>query len=222
MTEPEIHFDCSNCGFAGIGSVELAGQNTPCVNCGSACEIPFPGKDHATVRCLDCGTPHELDHDEECLGCGDTDYLHRFCLQHSTKVDDGACLECASDTSEATPKGTLYEYEYELLLDVLCCVMAADGRASAIEKQRIRTVMGKVQSTWSPTAVDEMIRRYIERVQKNGFGTVLKATLAGVDRLKKSGKGPVVLKCTEAIASADDEIHEREQKVCDRIRKAVT
>jgi hypothetical protein len=59
-------------------------------------------------------------------------------------------------------------------------------------------------------------------VKKVGYQPVLKATLAGVRRFKKTGKGDFVLKIIGYIASADKDINEREQEVCDRIRRAVT
>ena len=100
--------------------------------------------------------------------------------------------------------------------------MTADGVASKQEQQRVITVMNKVQSAWSKAAVTQLIRRYVDRVKKVGYQLVLKATVAGVRQFKKTGKGDTVLRCIDYIASADQDLNEREQEVCDRIRRAVT
>ena len=222
MTAPMIHFSCSDCGFLNTVAGDSAGLNAPCVNCESVCEIPIPGEEHAAVKCLDCGYAHGIDHDSECTGCGDGDYLRRICQRHDNDITEGFCSECADKTSEPNSEETLYKYHYELLLDVLCCVMTADGVASKQEQQRVITVMNKVQSTWSKAAVTQLIRRYVDRVKKVGYQPVLKATVAGVRQFKKTGKGDTVLRCIDYIASADQDINEREQEVCDRIRRAVT
>ena len=223
MTAPLIHFNCSDCGYLGAVAVSNAGLNVPCVNCETVCEVPIPGEEHAAVKCLACGHPHEVDHDTECIGCGDdSDLVRRICQLHKAVIDVGACLECVGNTSEPISEETLYEYHYELLLDVLCCVMAADGVASKVEQTRVLEVMSKVQSSWSQAAVTQLMRRYVDRVKKVGYQPVLKATLAGVRRFKKTGKGDFVLKIIGYIASADEDINEREQEVCDRIRRAVT
>jgi uncharacterized tellurite resistance protein B-like protein len=107
-----------------------------------------------------------------------------------------------------------------LLLDVLCCVMQADGHASQIEKTKVRSVMGKMQNEWSPAAVDELMVRYIKRVKREGYNSVLKATLVGVGFLDAS-KRPVINKCIKFISGADDIINESERKVCDLVMKAM-
>lgn len=116
MPEPEIDFICSDCGSEETGSSELAGESTPCGNCGAGCEVPFPGIEHLKMRCSECGAPHELDHYEECLGCGEeTDVLQRYCTLHDTGVDKGACLECVREN----PKGTDIS-ESERRIALLC------------------------------------------------------------------------------------------------------
>ena len=222
MTAPLIHFNCSDCGYLGAVAVSNAGLNVPCVNCETVCEVPIPGEEHAALKCEACGYPHELDHDSECISCGDTDCLRPVCQRHDADITEGPCLECVGSTSESISDETLYEYHYEVLLDVLCCVMAADGVGSKVEQTRVLEVMSKVQSAWSQAAVTQLMRRYVDRVKKVGYQPVLKATLAGVRRFKKTGKADFVLKSIGYIASADDDINEREQEVCDRIRRAVT
>jgi uncharacterized tellurite resistance protein B-like protein/phage FluMu protein Com len=221
MTDSLIHFTCSDCGFLGTVTGSSAGLNVRCVNCETVVEVPIPGEEHAALKCQACGHAHELDHDSECISCGDAECLRRVCQRHDVDITEGPCLECVGSTSELISDVTLYEYHYELLLDVLCCVMAADGVASKVEQTRVLEVMSKVQSAWSQAAVTQLMRRYVDRVKKVGYQPVLKATLAGVRRFKKTGKGDLVLKIIGYIASADDDINEREQEVCDRILRAV-
>lgn len=216
----EIHSECSECAFPAINPLARAGDSVPCVNCCSPCDVPHPGQSHQTLRCDECGHPHLLDHDEECDSCGGTS-LNPYCQAHGAPIELYACLKCAQEASTGRgDNGIIYTHHYQLLLDVLCCVMQADGHASKIEKTKVRAVMGKMQTAWSPAAVDELIVRYIKRVKREGYSSVLKATLVGVGFLDAS-KRPIMDKCIKLITGADDIINESERKVCDLVMKAI-
>ena len=115
MLEKEINLVCAGCGSEETAAAAIAGESTKCGKCGERCKVPFPGIEHLKSRCLECGTPHELDDVEECLGCGETDALQRYCTLHDTAVDKGACLVCVREN----PRGTDMT-EMERRLALLC------------------------------------------------------------------------------------------------------
>ena len=102
MPEKENDLVCAGCGSEETVAAAIAGESTICGKCGERCTVPFPGIVHLKLRCLECGTPHELNDVEECLGCGETDALQRYCTLHDTAVDKGACLVCVREN----PRGT--------------------------------------------------------------------------------------------------------------------
>ncbi len=62
---------------------------------------------------------------------------------------------------------------FEILLDVLCCVMTADGKVSAFEKQNVAALMDEAGCQWTTDELGKRISRFLSRVRTMGFPDVL-------------------------------------------------
>lgn len=112
-------------------------------------------------------------------------------------------------------------YLFEVLLEVLCCLMVADGRASSSEKTCIRELMAKVRSPWTDSEVDGHLAAFIDRVQSDGYRRTLASALKDVEVFKRVGKQDVLLRCLDAVAGADGKLGDRELQLCQRVRAIV-
>ena len=112
-------------------------------------------------------------------------------------------------------------YLFDVLLEVLCCLMVADGRASSSEKNRIRELMAKVRSPWTDSEVDDHMAAFINRVQRDGYRRTLAAALKDVDIFKRVGKQDVLLRCLDAVAGADEKLGDRELQLCQHVKAIV-
>jgi hypothetical protein len=110
---------------------------------------------------------------------------------------------------------------FDVLLEVLCCVMVADGRASSSEKKRIRELMAKVRSPWTDSEVDGRMAQFIDRVQKDGYRRTLATALKDVEVFKRVGKQDVLLRCLDAVARAGGTLGDRELQLCRRVKAII-
>lgn len=107
---------------------------------------------------------------------------------------------------------------FEALLDVLCCMMVADGRASSGEKKCIHELMEKVNAPWNNSEVYGRIAEFIERVQNDGFRRTLAKVLLRIQVFKQIGKQEILLKCLDAVSRSDGSLTEREIQLCNRVK----
>jgi len=110
---------------------------------------------------------------------------------------------------------------FRVLLELLCCLMVTDGRASRNAKKRIHEVMTKLHSPWSDSEVGERIAAFIERVQKDGYRKTLAVALKDVELYKRLGKQAVLLRCLDAVAKADGKVTDEKLQLCQRVRAVV-
>lgn len=120
-------------------------------------------------------------------------------------------------------RGTSQEAErlFRVMLEILCCLMVADGRASSSEKKRIHELMTKLRSPWNDSEVGERIADFIERVQKEGYRKTLAVALEDVKDFKKIGKQDVLLRCLDEVAQADEKVGDRELQLYQRVKAIV-
>jgi uncharacterized tellurite resistance protein B-like protein len=110
------------------------------------------------------------------------------------------------------------EQEDEIILEVLCCVMVVDKTASAAEKTHIHTILSEDGSKWTTAEVNDRIKKFIARVEAQGFWSTLddacdKASVLPLSRVEK-----LVQNCI-TLAKGDSEFHDRERKAIGRILK---
>ena len=105
-----------------------------------------------------------------------------------------------------------------IVIDALCCVMAADRTASRIEKQHICEAMEE----WSPSPSREdvirSIKSFLQLVKHNGYAQRLEAALHNASELKLLGMHRKLLHALGAVAASDGDLSKPESKVIDRFR----
>jgi uncharacterized tellurite resistance protein B-like protein len=109
------------------------------------------------------------------------------------------------------------DHLFPILLDVLCCLMVADGRASRSEKRCIHDLMIELHSPWNDSEIDDRIAQFIAWVQTDGYRKALAVSLKDVEVFKQVGRQDVLLKCLDSVAKADEKMTDRELQLCQRI-----
>ncbi len=110
---------------------------------------------------------------------------------------------------------------FEALLDVLGCIMVADGRASRNEKKRISQVLRSLRAPWSDDEIESRISAFIAKVQSEGHRRTLAAALSSVDVFRQRGQQDLLLTCLDSLAKADESADERETQLINRIRALI-
>jgi hypothetical protein len=111
---------------------------------------------------------------------------------------------------------------FEILMDAICCVMCADKKITTREREAVHKILEKTKAPWNRDEVDNRINAFVQQVKKNGLEDVIQKTCKNLPVFKKIGKEDVLFRCIDYMMRADREIDEREQKLCDKFRKAVT
>ena len=126
-----------------------------------------------------------------------------------------------SSDQESIPDNDTSDYLFDVLLDILCCVMVSDGRASTSERKCIRERMSEMQSPWTESQVDDHMAAFIVRVQNNGYRRTLATAMKDVEIFKRVGKQSMLLRCLHAVAQADGIVSDRERQLCERVKAIV-
>jgi hypothetical protein len=108
---------------------------------------------------------------------------------------------------------------HESLIRILCCAMVVDGRASSIEKERIAELMHRTGTKWSSAEVSQRVTAFIDETTTRGFKSVLSDSLSRVTSFKDIGRQGVLLRCIEALVSADGTITDAERKFFTKVQK---
>jgi uncharacterized tellurite resistance protein B-like protein len=140
-----------------------------------------------------------------------------------TESAQGGTVPTRQQLGDDSPSAEPYRADrvFRVLLEILCCMMVADGRASNSEKHRIRELMTKIRSPWRDTEVDDQIAAFIDRVRRDGYRRTLASALKGVEFFKRMGKQDVLLRCLDAVARADDKLSDRELQLYQRVKAMV-
>ncbi len=110
---------------------------------------------------------------------------------------------------------------WRVLLEALCCVMVADGRASRAERDAIVEILDKTRSRATPAEIDESIADFVSRVKDVGLREVLDRCSEGVELCcTKRGNRKVFKRAFQIVAEADDNLHEKEKYVINRLMAA--
>ncbi len=86
-----------------------------------------------------------------------------------------------------------------VLLNALCCVMAADGRLSSSEKKRMLEIMNQVKAPLDREKVNEHLAQFVERVKREGFTTVVNATCDELQVFRQNGKTKTLFSCLNSV-----------------------
>lgn len=109
---------------------------------------------------------------------------------------------------------------YETLLEALCCVMVADGRASLAERDAIVDILSKVGAPLSPTEIDASIADFVSRVQESGLRDVFQRCVEDVGLCATQPTANIFRRALKLLAHADGAFHEREKRAISRLLAA--
>ena len=118
--------------------------------------------------------------------------------------------------SDSTPT---FEMACDALIEILCSVMAADGRVSRSERSCVTDLMGKVKSHFTTAQVEARIDSFIDSVSSIGYKRVLSQSLSKVALFKAIGREEVLLRCIDILAGADSKLDDRERALCEQIKQ---
>jgi len=113
------------------------------------------------------------------------------------------------------------EHLSNALLNALCCVMVADGRASRSEKAQIRQMMAEAGVLWDEHETDMRVASFIERIGRDGYRRILAAMLDEIPRFKADGASELLINCVERLIQSDGQATDRELQLCARMRALV-
>ena len=108
------------------------------------------------------------------------------------------------------------ERQEEIVFEVLCCVMVADGKASRDEKVRLVKLMDEYGCTWSTEEIGQRLSDFVSRVRTDGFQKVLNAVCQKAERLDDDHAAQLVEKCHQ-LTRTDDDYTERERDTVQKI-----
>ena len=112
------------------------------------------------------------------------------------------------------------EETFQVVLDAMCCMMFADGKASKREQAKVRDLLRQANCPWGDAEIDRRVREFFDRTRSSSLKTVLDETcerLKGHDKLSDKA----VLTCLDRIAAADDDMREEERVIRRRIAGAL-
>ncbi len=105
---------------------------------------------------------------------------------------------------------------YRIVIDALCCVMAADRTASRIETKHICDAMADWSPSHSREDVIRSIKSFLQLMKHSGYVQRLEATLHNASELKVLGIHQQLLHALSAVAASDGNFSKQESKVIDR------
>ena len=104
------------------------------------------------------------------------------------------------------------------ILNALCCVMVADGRASRSEKLCIQKMMTDAGSLWDEPEIELRIDSFIDRIGRGGYRRVLATCLEEIPRFKALGGKDFLLDNLDKLVATDGQATDRELHLCSHIR----
>ncbi|MBT4866826.1 MAG: hypothetical protein HON53_17110 [Planctomycetaceae bacterium] len=127
-------------------------------------------------------------------------------------------LASLSKTEETKPKSQApTDADFETLLNVWCCMLVADRKASKAERKKLHELLNRSGVSWDTTECDRRMKEFFERVKSNGLKHVLDETCEAVRGITDSHLRSSIIVGLDEIAEADGTIHQGESAVRTRI-----
>jgi hypothetical protein len=125
----------------------------------------------------------------------------------------------ASGATSPTVQSSRLEEMSQHLLNILCCLMVVDGRASRSERESIAALMHKVKAPFETADLDQRIDLFIDQVRTQGFTQVAAHSLRGVHAFKHANKSDALAKCIQLFVTQKGQLDDRELQFCNHIKK---
>ena len=111
------------------------------------------------------------------------------------------------------PKMTLSDSDADLLVQMLCCVIAADKRVSGKEVQVVANTLAAVCSTLPLEAVKEVVVKYCKEIHAKGVDKYIAELLPRLAARQDSAIAGVFGQVQQALIAADGESSPEEERV---------
>jgi tellurite resistance protein len=102
---------------------------------------------------------------------------------------------------------------FDLVLEALCCMVYADGKATAGERDKVQALLARLHAPWAPDEIARRMQAFRARGRTESFTQVLEETCQRLRRIEEPKQQQVLQKCLQAVAQADGVIEERERQV---------
>ena len=111
--------------------------------------------------------------------------------------------------------------QFQLILEALCLVMCANGRASRSKKHLIRDLMKRLHAPWSEDETKSKVKEFLAGLDSAKFKQSLNDVCKKVPQFLKPQECEILLKCVDSVAKSDGSVDEKESKVLDLITAAI-
>jgi tellurite resistance protein len=127
-----------------------------------------------------------------------------------------APVEPPSNAASAEPDSgmrTPAQMVFDLVLEALCCMVYADGKATSGERDKVQALLVRLHAPWAPDEIARRMQAFRARGRTESFTQVLEETCQRLRRIEEPKQQQVLQKCLQAVAQADGVIEERERQV---------
>ncbi len=108
------------------------------------------------------------------------------------------------------------EQRFQTVLNALCCMMYADRKSSAEEREKIVSLMQRIKSPWNESEIDQRMREFVISAKENGLEAMLTETCQQLGEIKDPRQQDAIMKCLDKVASADGIIEDKEREIRER------
>ncbi len=113
--------------------------------------------------------------------------------------------------------------EYAIVIDAMCCVMIADGRATKAEKTRVYAIVKQWPGcNLSVGDVKRLMDSFVHKVRSVGFAPLLDLTLHNAVLVKRHGRLRELLSALRDVADVDGQCDPKEHKVIGLFKSSLT
>ena len=103
MRPDSISFVCRSCSATLNVKSSSAGRLLKCLRCKGEVNVPFPGKKWLRTKCCECGTEHDLEHNDVCETCrAPASEQSTWCTVHRNLLSSKVCADCLIQYHEVT------------------------------------------------------------------------------------------------------------------------
>jgi uncharacterized tellurite resistance protein B-like protein len=113
------------------------------------------------------------------------------------------------------------EEVFSVVLDGMCCVMFADGQASASERELVQRLMQKIRAPWEQTEVEARMRAFRNQAASHGLQGCVQDVCSRASKITDLQKQSALLKCLDHVIAADGKTDPKESQIRNQIAKAI-
>lgn len=110
---------------------------------------------------------------------------------------------------------------YDVLMDVVCCVMCADMRVSDPEIRAICLILRELKVPWGRDEVEKRLKDFIQRAKSTGMACVTEQTVKRIETRDWTGQDDLLLDCIKRVVHSDGIVDPREIEILQRFKAAL-